>query len=172
MSSEIKQWELYKLEKGQWIGSFPYGYRVEVPKRSGKYNTPGEVFISAEGSLVTDIFLRYSQGNISVRALQNYIKDHHQVSLNASKIHRILINAFYKGIMTWKGKEFPHNYHKLTTPEIFDLCQLVRKNNYRDGLYVPSTNSFKKNPVRNNNNMSTNDLIEKFRPVLEKLSKE
>ncbi len=149
MSSEIKQWQRYKLEKGQWIGLFPYGYKSIVSERFGKYNIPGEVVvIEEEKKAVEDIFLRYSQGNISLKGLQSYIHEKHNVLLHCATVHRIIVNAFYKGIMIWKGEQFPHYYPCLTTPEIFDLCQKVRENNYRDGLYDPSTDSFKKNPAR------------------------
>lgn len=150
-NTPLKDWQRYKLEKGQWIGVYPYGYRVVVAERFGKYNEPGEVFlVDEEKEVVADIFLRYSQGNIALKSIKKYIEDKHKVSLHLATIHRILMNQFYKGIMVWKGESFPHHYPLITTPEIFDLCQTVRKNNYRDGLYVPSTDSFKKNPSRLN----------------------
>lgn len=148
MSSDLQHWQRYKLEKGQWIGVMPYGYKVIVAPRLGKYNTPGEVSVHETDSLVVqDIFLRYSQGNISLKGLKSYIQEKYAVTLHVATVHRILLNAFYKGIMIWKGEKFTHYYPCLTTPELFDLCQKVRENNHRHALYVPATDSFKKNIV-------------------------
>ncbi len=50
--------------------------------------------------------------------------------LNKSAAEKILKNPFYYGKMTYIGKEYPHKYEPLISRELFNKCQLIRKDRH------------------------------------------
>lgn len=133
---ELKPYELYKLEKGEWMGTFPYGYKAITSGKRVKYSMPGlVVLVENESEIVNDLFNTFSKGGHAIISLTEYINKKYNTNLYSSKIHRILINKFYYGIMTYKGHEYYHRYPKIITEDIFEKCQKVIKYNTKYRIY-------------------------------------
>jgi Recombinase len=133
---ELRPYELYKLEKGEWMGTFPYGYKTNISEIRTKYSIPGLVILKEEeAKIVEDLFNIFSSGGHSIDSLTAYINKKHNIGLYVSKVHRIINNKFYYGVMTYKGHEYYHRYPKIITEYIFEKCQKVIKYNTKYRIY-------------------------------------
>jgi hypothetical protein len=136
---EISHVQRFKLEKGEWLGTFPLGYKVQKPveQKRTKFSNPFNVEINEkESSIVKDLFYRYSLGTYSVNSLYTYMLDVYGPIRTKSSLHRLLKNTFYYGYMMFKGELFPHKYPKLITKEMFDLVQKISSFNNKYTLYA------------------------------------
>ena len=136
-----------ELKRGEWLGSYPVGYAYEKPPRRTKYSRAATVAIDPEKSLIVkDIFTMYAEGKISLKNLTEYIRQKYSnYKPHMSRIHLILQNKFYIGIMVWKGHEYPHHYPTFIEKELFDHCQKVLQFNNKHILYGEK---FYNRPVR------------------------
>lgn len=134
---KLLPYEEFKLSKGEWIGGYPLGYKVELLQKRTKHSQPGKVYVDDNDSrIVKDIFELYSTGKFSLKALADHINKKHTTSFNRGAIHRILNNKFYVGIMVWKGYDFRHDYPLFITHDLFDGAQKVMKFNNKYSLYA------------------------------------
>lgn len=131
---DMKDWHRFKLEKGEWLGTYPMGYKVEK-KCIKKFSSPSIVTVDKENSIIVqDIFRTYASGSYSLKNLTDEISRKYGKKLFQSHVHQLLKNKFYIGIMTWKGFEFKHEYPIFISDEVFNRCQLVMKTNMKNGL--------------------------------------
>lgn len=137
LNKELYFWEAVKLEKGQWLGSFPRGYGV-IKAVKKKYCEPGTIYlVNEEVEQVKDIFNTYAQGGYSLTSITDYINKKHNTRFTRSSFGRLLHNKFYIGIMAWKGHEFPHRYPVFIDKEVFERCQEILDKNTKYVLYKP-----------------------------------
>jgi len=139
-SSIICKSQLHRLEMGRWIANFPYGYKFIPQKRTSKFNQEGKVEIDpVKSNIVKTIFSEFSKGSISLKLLKNKLVEiFPNEKFNRSSLHRVLSNKFYIGIMTARGKEYPHIYPTFVTPEEFERVQEILANNRKHKLHIPS----------------------------------
>jgi DNA invertase Pin-like site-specific DNA recombinase len=115
ISDNVKRSIQSKLQKGEWIGKMPFGYKT-VYSSSGQKS---QVVDTKEGKIVTYIFETYANGEKSIASLSK------KFDLSRSVISNILQNSFYFGEMFVKSqnKYYSHNYSVLIRKELFDQCQ-------------------------------------------------
>lgn len=123
------------LLQGIWVGTYPYGYYVQPLEKRTKYFQRGKVLIDEQKKYhVQRIFDLYSTGNYSLPKVNKQLEQE-GISIHTSKIHRILKNKFYAGIMTWKGKEYSHIYEPFIDLLLFNKCQKILNTNNKYFLY-------------------------------------
>ena len=129
LKDNVKRSIDYKIKKGEYIAQAPIGYR-NIPKNQrhgGVDITPDEV----RCFLVKRLFQEYATGTHTLRDMTNLAKRWGLLTKNGkaigrSRIHQLLQDQFYTGIMTIKGQQYRHNYPPLIDEETFIKCQQVR----------------------------------------------
>lgn len=122
LSKNVRRGILTKLEKGGWPNLAPLGYLND-----GK---GGIVQDNARAKYIKKIFTLYKEGNKSVREIADILFEQGFRSragnkYHKSKIHKILYDSFYCGIMTKDGKQYLGNHEPIITKELFDKVQQV-----------------------------------------------
>jgi site-specific DNA recombinase len=116
LSEHVKIVFQSKLQKGEWIGKAPFGYK-NITLENGKKDI---VIDEIKASIVLEILVSFLTG----QKLYDISK---QFNLSKNIIDRILKNPFYCGKMYIKkyDKFYPHKYDKLIPEEIFNKCQKI-----------------------------------------------
>lgn len=124
-----------KLREGKWISTAPIGY-LHINNGSKYDRGKSEIVVDKmRAPLIKRMFEEYATGNCTVPHLTKKIKEWglrnsrgNKGNLCKSHVHSILRNPFYYGVMRVKktGKEYPHNYDRLISKDLFDQCQKVR----------------------------------------------
>lgn len=112
-----------KLERGELPWGTPYGYKHHTISPQNK-TVIAEDF---KATIVRKIHTLYSTGSYSLETLARAINKEYGTKFYKSSIHRIVTDKFYIGIMTDKktGKEYPHNYERLVSFDMFELNQQI-----------------------------------------------
>ena len=122
LSKNVRRGILTKLEKGGWPNLAPLGYLND-----GK---GGIVQDKERAKYIKKIFELYKEGNKSVREISDILFEQGFRSragnkYHKSKIHKILYDSFYCGIMTKDDKKYLGNHEPIITKELFDKVQQV-----------------------------------------------
>ncbi|MFH1653351.1 MAG: recombinase family protein [Pseudomonadota bacterium] len=128
LSDNVKRSINHKIKNGEWIGKAPVGYINTIDPATGKKKVvpdPERAF------LVKRIFQEYGQGGRSVRemaglAKQWGLKTSYGGPMPSSKIHKLIQNPFYYGVMRIKGQILPAKHEPIISKELFDRCQEIR----------------------------------------------
>ena len=132
----LSDWQRFKLEKGEWTGIFPLGYKVERARKNTRYSIPGDVYVvEEEVVIVRELFGLYATGLYSVIKLAAHLSAKYNRTFHRSTTARMLQNKFYKGIMVVSGNQFKHDYPRIISDELFDAAQLPRLFNKKYALY-------------------------------------
>ena len=112
-----------KRRNGEWTGRPKMGYRTI--SENGK-NHQG--IDPMQSQYVKRMFELYSEGNQSVKTLRDLLykegfRSREGKQVSTSQIHNMLRDKFYIGVMTVKGKEYPHIYPKIVPQSLFDKVQ-------------------------------------------------
>jgi site-specific DNA recombinase len=118
-----------KVEEGWWPGWAPLGYRnVNV----GGGDRPMNVIEQdpAIAPLVRDLFERYATGIYSLFRLAETMNARGLRSrtgrlLTAGRVHHLLKNLFYTGVIPYKGKLHPGKHEPIVSPALFERVQTV-----------------------------------------------
>jgi site-specific DNA recombinase len=127
ISDNVKRTLERKIRDGQWAGYAYVGYTNE---RSSD---------DREGLIVADPLRRHfivraynlyvtgleSLASVRQKLIDEGFRTRKDNEPSKSQIERILKNKFYYGIMTIKGKEYPHKYEPLISRELYDKVQNV-----------------------------------------------
>lgn len=125
ISDNVKRAFEQKLRNGECIGKPPIGYLNVIE------NDKKTLILDAEkAAFIRKMFEMYATGNYSVKTLRAEInkqglKSRYEMTLSPSMIYKILKDKFYIGIMTSKGKEYPHKYDTIVPKSLFDSVQDV-----------------------------------------------
>jgi hypothetical protein len=135
--SSVKKIQLYKVENGEWITTFPMGYELEPLKKRTKFSEKQTVFLNEEkASIVKDMFDKYASGHFSLLTLTKYLNEQYSShKFHRATVHRMLMNPFYYGEMIFNGKLYPHCYPTIITKELYDEAQRAMQFNNKYGLY-------------------------------------
>ena len=109
----------YKLRNGEFPGWAPFGYMNVVLDRKKKWIQPDKT----KSVIVQYLFETYATGNVSILGLSKKAQKEYGVKVPKSTVERILKSKFYHGIMTYKGKEYPHAYETLVSEELYKMVQ-------------------------------------------------
>ena len=135
LSKNVKRGILTKLEKGGWPNLAPLGYLND-----GK---GGIVIDKARIKYIKQIFTLYKEGNKSVRDIADILfkqgfRSRAGNKYHKSKVHKILNDSFYCGIMTKNGKQYLGNHEPTIPKKLFDSVQEVlnkKANTKKQKLY-------------------------------------
>ena len=122
LSKNVKRGILTKLEKGGWPNLAPLGYLND-----GK---GGIIVDSKRAKYIKKIFTLYNTGNKSVKEIADTLfkqgfRSRQGYKYHKSKIHAILSNHFYYGIMQKKDKQYLGNHKPIISKKLFDSVQEV-----------------------------------------------
>ncbi len=125
ISDNVRRAFEQKLRNGEWIGQARIGY---INTQDGGKN---DLALDEEKApLVRKMFELYATGNYSIKTLQKEmgklgLKSRNTKIISPSMIHKTLKDKFYIGIMTSRGKEYPHKYPIIVPKITFDRVQKV-----------------------------------------------
>ena len=129
LADNVKSTLNYKLENGEWIGQAYVGYLNAIDPTTKK-NTV--VIDENRAPFVRKAFELYATGNYSVREIARILKDEGLTNIKGLKkplaparVHDMLRNPFYYGLMRCKGNLYPHKYETIVEKALFDKCQAV-----------------------------------------------
>lgn len=118
LSDNVKRGLEEKVRRGEWTSKAPFGYKNITRENGKKWIVPDENAI-----VVCEIFKKYTHSSHSVGSLTKWLYDTYDISKPTSKIHKILRNPFYCGVMCLKGQLLPHSYEPIISKELFDMAQ-------------------------------------------------
>lgn len=123
ISDNVKRALEQKLRNGEWTGQTRVGYL-----NARENNKSNFVLDPERADHVRKLFELYATGNYSVKTLQAEIsriglRSRNGKNLSPSMIHKMLKDKFYIGIMTAKGKEYPHKYPTIVPRSVFERVQ-------------------------------------------------
>jgi len=112
-----------KLRNGEWIGQERLGYLRAVEDGKTDY-----VLDPQRADLVRKMFELYGTSQYSIKTLKSEmdklgLRSRNGKKVSPSLIHKVLKDKFYIGIMTSKGREYPHKYATIVPKRLFDDVQ-------------------------------------------------
>ena len=119
LSKNVKRGIRAKLEKGGWPNLAPIGY----------LNKDSKIIIDkARGKYISRIFELYKTGKYSVREIAEMLfkegfRSRAGKKYHKSKIHKMLSDSFYCGIMEKGGAIYRGNHEPLISKKLFDEVQ-------------------------------------------------
>ena len=119
LSKNVKRGIRAKLEKGFWPNMAPIGY----------LNKDNDVIIDPDrGKYVRKAFEMYRTGKYGVKQISDILfsrgfRSRKGNKYHKSKIHKILSNSFYCGIMNKHGEKYLGKYEPLINKKLFDEVQ-------------------------------------------------
>lgn len=120
--------KISKLERGELPWSAPYGYKnVTLDARHKTVQT--DDFTS---EVVKAMYKYFATGAYSCESLRRKVNKELGTNLSKSRVHDILRDKFYIGIIVDRkggGKEYVHNYQQLISRDLFDMVQEVLDGN-------------------------------------------
>jgi len=134
LASEIMKGLRRKHEQGGTPFKPPIGY---LSKREliGAQDIRGVIVDPERAPLVKLAFTLYATGEWTVRHLAAHLEEQGLRSrgtrrypervLSASRIHAVLHNPYYVGIVAWNGQRYPGKHEKLIDQETFDRVQAL-----------------------------------------------
>ncbi|MDD2354333.1 MAG: recombinase family protein, partial [Patescibacteria group bacterium] len=119
LSKNVKRGIRAKLEKGGWPNLAPIGY----------LNKDGKIIIDkARGKYIIKIFEMYKTGKYSVKEIAEILfkegfRSRAGKKYHKSKIHKMLSESFYCGIMEKDGQLYEGKHEPLISKKLFDEVQ-------------------------------------------------
>jgi site-specific DNA recombinase len=128
LSINVKRGIRAKLEKGEWPNCAPFGYDNNI--------TSHLVEINQEAPHVIEMFRLYATSGYGIRELSNIMYEKGMRTrggekVGKTKIHVMLTNPFYYGMMVKDGIYYPGKHEPLITKEIFDRVQDIISGRYK-----------------------------------------
>ncbi len=126
LSKNVKRGIKSRLEKGIWPNLAPIGY---LNKRISDKET--SLIVDKEKSkYILKAFELYSLGSYSIKEVANILFDEGFRSragykYNKSKLHKILSNPFYYGVMFMHDEYYAGNHKPIISKKLFDNVQKV-----------------------------------------------
>ncbi len=120
--------KLSKLERGELPWTAPYGYKNISLDARHKTVQP-EDFTS---EVVKLMFKYFATGAYSCESLRRKVNKELGTNLSKSRIHNILRDKFYIGVIVdhkGGGKEYVHNYQQIISRDLFDMVQDILDGN-------------------------------------------
>lgn len=126
-----------KVEQGGTHGVAPLGYlNVTELVEGRRVNTVAQD--PERAPLLRKAFELYATGDYSIERLQTTLADmglrtrqtrkNPTVQLvSLAKLHKMLTNPYYVGIITFKGEQFPGRHEPLISQELYDRVQEIRQ---------------------------------------------
>lgn len=113
---------LRKLENNEWPSGAPFGYKNVKIESNKKWI----LIDDSNAQIVKKVFEWYATGAQSMLEVRNKVNEVFGTKYTKSKIDAILKNPFYCGTMIYDGKEYPHQYERIISHELFENAQQVK----------------------------------------------
>lgn len=147
LSVETTKGIVEKARQGGWVGSVPYGYRLEQGRL---------VILEEEKAVIQEVFELYATGRYAYGQLADMLnarglmimdwRRRGRHSFGEYSIRSILDNKSYLGLVTCNGEEYQGQQLPIISQELWDRVVTVRKQRgYKgrisrmDGVYVESS---------------------------------
>jgi site-specific DNA recombinase len=134
LSTEVKKGLRRKHELGGTPFKPPIGY-LSAERQAGAPGVRGVILDPVRAPLVKLAFTLYVTGEWSLRALAEHLAEQGLRSrgtlrfperiLGPNRIHEMLQNHYYIGIVKWDGRSYPGRHEKLVDQETFDRVQVL-----------------------------------------------
>ncbi len=134
LATEITKGMNQKAKKGGYPHQAPIGY-VNRQNLSGGHNERWIELDDERAPLITWAFDAYATGDYTLRQLTFALADKGLTSvpsksrpataLTSQRVHRMLSNRFYVGLVTWQGIEYPGRHDPLISVETFSAVQAL-----------------------------------------------
>jgi site-specific DNA recombinase len=126
LSDNVKRSKEQSVRNGEWITGAPFGYR-NLTLVTGKKTIEVEPH---EAPFVQKMFEMYVSGIHSFKTIADEmtklgVRNKNGNEFLPGRVHFILTNPFYYGLMKVKGELYPHKYPLLVTDELFQRVQSV-----------------------------------------------
>jgi site-specific DNA recombinase len=125
LGEEVKKAHLEKLRQG-WLPLFrgKYGYQNERMEGGRSIQVIDEEY----APLIRRMFELYSTGQYSIKALaekmhEEGLRTRKGEKMGKSKMHVLLTDPYYHGVLTWNGKQYPGKHEPLITKGLFNRVQ-------------------------------------------------
>jgi site-specific DNA recombinase len=122
LKEDAKTSALRMLTNGLLPGKAPYGYR-NITQEDKKKWVVTEPF---EAKVVEKMYEWYGSGCFSMLEVRRKLKEDFDIDFSKGFIDFILKQPFYCGSMMYDGKEYPHNYERVISKELYDKVQQVK----------------------------------------------
>ncbi len=126
LSQNVSRGLKYKIKTGVWPARAPMGYRNDR-------NIKSIVVYEPEARPLRKAFELYSTGKYALDGIGKFLFEQGMKNkysggqLNDSNLRRVLMRPFYTGYMVFRGEMFKGTHTPLISKELFDKCQVVRK---------------------------------------------
>jgi len=126
LSQNVHRGLKYKIKTGVWPARAPMGYRNDR-------NSKSIVMYEPEARPLRKAFELYSTGKYALDDIGSFLFENGMKNkysggqLNDSNLRRVLMRPFYTGYMVFRGEMFKGTHTPLISKELFDKCQIVRK---------------------------------------------
>ncbi len=129
-SQRTKDALMEKFRSGWQPTPPPPGYRSCGGEGERKYCEPDQY----AGPIIKRMFKLYASGTYSIEKLREWLQDKNILSKNGtiisfSKIHNILTNPFYYGLIRWHGQSKIGKHIPLISKELFEACNYILAKN-------------------------------------------
>ncbi len=129
LSINVKRGIRAKLEKGEWPNCAPFGYNNNIATHLVEVN-------KEQAPHVIEMFRLYATGGYGIRELSQIMfekgmRTRGGAKVGKTKIHVMLTNPFYYGMMVKDGLYYPGKHETLITKEIFDHVQDIISGRYK-----------------------------------------
>lgn len=152
--NEVKRWMTEKMRFGGSVGRAPIGYLNVRDVTNGRESHTVEIH-PERAHLVDWVFNMYVSGDWHVRSLTDELIKRGLIMAKTGKllakpvepwrIHQILTNPYYLGIVSYKGAQYPGNHEPLIDHETFQKVQQILtskingESTNKHGHYLKST---------------------------------
>ncbi len=126
LSQNVTRGLKYKVKTGVWPARAPMGYRNDR-------NIKSIVVYEPEARPLRKAFELYSTGKYALDGIGKFLFEQGMKNkysggqLNDSNLRRVLMRPFYTGYMVFRGEMFKGTHTPLISKELFNKCQVVRK---------------------------------------------
>lgn len=110
------------LRQGLLPGKALYGYRNIIREDKKKW----VVIEPFEAKIVQKMYEWYSTGCTSLLEVKDKLKRDFNLDFSKGYVDFVLKNPFYCGSILYDGKEYPHNYERIISKELFDEVQRIK----------------------------------------------
>ncbi len=135
LATEVKKGMGEKIKSGGTVGRAPIGYQ-NVRYVDDKGREERTVIIDPDRApLIKIAFEEYATGNWTVADLADHLAACGLTTRSTPKIpsqpvtlktlHKVLVNPYYKGVVKYKGIEYPGSHEALVDEEMWDKVQTI-----------------------------------------------
>jgi site-specific DNA recombinase len=123
LSVNVRRGLRAKLDRGEWPGVAPIGYKNDKASHT--------IIVDERArSFITRVFELYASTGKSTKEISDILyqegfRTEKGYKYWKSKIHKILINPFYYGVMEKDGKYYLGNHEPIISKELFDRANAV-----------------------------------------------